>query len=126
MVLSMAFNTSSEPLDIDEKVRDWVKKNKSKESCHISKDVCDAIKHEFQKEGKQIKDLDPKFLKNFLKKYFDTQNHDHSYNIINRPNGDKAINMTPEIENHLRIMFFLFDQQEPDPAAHNVRRTFLE
>jgi hypothetical protein len=115
----MAFNTSSEPLDIDEKVRDWVKKNKSKESCHISKDVCDAIKHEFQKEGKQIKDLDPKFLKNFLKKYFDTQNHDHSYNIINLPNG-------AEIENHLRIMFFLFDQQEPEPATHNVRRIFLE
>jgi predicted RNA-binding Zn-ribbon protein involved in translation (DUF1610 family) len=80
----------------------------AKESTHIPKDVFDAIKRELKKERKQIKDLDFELVKNYLKKYNDqryTQYYDHIYHIINRLNGDKPLNMTPEMENNLRILF---------------------
>jgi predicted RNA-binding Zn-ribbon protein involved in translation (DUF1610 family) len=80
----------------------------AKESTHIPKEVFDAIKRELKKERKQIKDLDFELVKNYLKKYNDkhyTQYYDHIYHIINRLNGDKPLNMTPEMENNLRILF---------------------
>lgn len=80
----------------------------AKESTHIPKEVFDAIKKELKKERKQIKDLDFELVKNYLKKYNDlhyTQYYDHIYHIINRLNGDKPLNMTPEMENNLRILF---------------------
>lgn len=80
----------------------------AKESTHIPKEVFDTIKKELKKERKTVKDLDYDLVKSYLKKHSNKKyNHyyDHIFHIINRLNGDKPLNMTPEMENNLRCLF---------------------
>lgn len=86
----------------------------AKESTHIPKDVFEIIKEELKKNRKTVKDLNYKLVKDFLKKHSDkkyNQYYDHIFHIINRLNGDKPLNMTPEMENNLRFLFLQI--QEP-------------
>lgn len=86
----------------------------AKESTHIPKEVFEMIKKEAKKERKQIKDLHYEIVKGYLKKHADkkyNQYYDHIFHIINRLNGDKPLNMTPEMESNLRYLFLQI--QEP-------------
>ena len=106
----------------------------AKESTHIPKEVFDAIKKELKKERKEIKDLDYDLVKNYLKKYNAppknyTQYYDHIYHIINRLNGDKPLNMTPEMENNLRYLFLQiqgpFDKYCPPERKNFISYNFV-
>tara|TARA_R100001163_G_C5068178_1_gene208083 strand:+ start:7670 stop:9103 length:1434 start_codon:yes stop_codon:yes gene_type:complete len=99
----------------------------AKESTHIPKDVFDAIRKELKKQRKSVKDLDYELVKDYLKKYSNknyTQYYDHIFHIINRLNGDKPLNMTPEMENNLRYLFLQI--QEPfDKYCPPDRKNFI-
>lgn len=86
----------------------------AKESTHIPKEVFDMIRMELKKNRLTVKDLDYERVKGYLKKHSDqkyNQHYDHIFHIINRLNGDKPLNMTPEMESNLRFLFLQI--QEP-------------
>ena len=99
----------------------------AKESTHIPKDVFDMIKKELKKNRLTVKDLDYDRVKEYLKKHSDkkyNQYYDHIFHIINRLNGDKPLNMTPEMESNLR--FFFLQIQEPfDKYCPDDRKNFI-
>jgi predicted RNA-binding Zn-ribbon protein involved in translation (DUF1610 family) len=99
----------------------------AKESTHIPKDVFDMIRKEAKKERKEVKELDYEIVKGYLKKHADkkyNQYYDHIFHIINRLNGDKPLNMTPEMESNLRYLFLQI--QEPfDKYCPSDRKNFI-
>jgi len=86
----------------------------AKESTHIPKEVFEMIRKELKKERKTVKHLDYDLVQRYLKKHSDkkyNQYYDHIFHIINRLNGDKPLNMSPEMESNLRFLFLQI--QEP-------------
>lgn len=86
----------------------------AKESTNIPQEVLDTILMELKKGRKSVRHLDYILVKNYLKKHSDkkyNQYYDHIFHIINRLNGDKPLNMTPEMEEKLRSLFLQI--QEP-------------
>jgi hypothetical protein len=99
----------------------------AKESTHIPQDVFDTIKTELRKERKCVKDLSYDLVKKYLKKHADkkyNQYYDHIFHIINRLNGSKPRNMTPEMEERFRYLFLKI--QEPfDKYCPEDRKNFI-
>lgn len=99
----------------------------AKESTHIPKEVFDTIRKELKKERKSVKQLDFDLVKTYLKKHADkhyNQYYDHIFHIINRLNGDKPLNMTPEMENNLRYLFLQI-QKPFDKFCPEERKNFI-
>jgi len=99
----------------------------AKESTHIPKEVFDTIRKELKKERKTVKQLDFDLVKTYLKKHADkhyNQYYDHIFHIINRLNGDKPLNMTPEMENNLRYLFLQI-QKPFDKFCPEERKNFI-
>lgn len=99
----------------------------AKESTHIPKEVFEMIKMELKKNRLSVKDLDYDRVKEYLKKHSDkkyNQYYDHIFHIINRLNGDKPLNMTPEMESNLRFLFLQI--QEPfNKYCPEERKNFI-
>jgi Poxvirus Late Transcription Factor VLTF3 like len=86
----------------------------AKESTHIPPEVFEIIRMELKKERKTVKDLNFELIRRYLKKHSHkkyNQYYDHIFHIINRLNGEKPKNMTPEMEEKLRYLFLQI--QEP-------------
>lgn len=104
----------------------------AKESTNIPKEVFEMIRKELKKERLDVEELDYDTCRRYLRKYSDLKyNHyyDHIFHIINRMNGRKPLNMTPEMEHNLRYLFLQiqdpFDKYCPDSRKNFIHYNFV-
>lgn len=104
----------------------------AKESTNIPKEVFDMIRKELKKERLDVEDLDYDTCRRYLRKYSDLKYnsyYDHIFHIINRMNGRKPLNMTPEMEHNLRYLFLQiqepFEKYCPDSRKNFIHYNFV-
>lgn len=87
-------------------LEDWLRRFQAKENRTIPQEVLDKVVLEAKKE--RIKDLGiltEEKVKKYLKKLELNEYYDNVIGIINRINGRPPFNLTPEIENKVKMMF---------------------
>lgn len=87
-------------------LEDWIRRFQSKENRTIPQEILDKVVLEAKKE--RIKDLNvltEEKVKRYLKKLGLNEYYDNVIGIINRINGRPPFNLTPEIENKVKMMF---------------------
>lgn len=93
-------------------LEDWLRRFQSKENRVIPSDILDKVILEARKE--RIKDLNllsEDKVKKYLKKLNLNDYYDNVIGIINRINGRPPFQLTPQIENKIKMMFS--QMQEP-------------
>jgi hypothetical protein len=104
---------------------DWLRRFKSQENRNIPQHVLDKVLLEVNKE--RISDLSlltEEKVKKYLKKLDLNEYYDNVIGIINRINGRKPFNLTPEVEDKIKCMF----QQIQEPYERykpSTRKNFL-
>lgn len=104
---------------------DWLRRFKSQENRDIPQPVLDKVLLEVNKE--RISDLSmltEEKVKKYLKKLDLNEYYDNVICIINRINGRKPFNLTPEVEDKIKCMF----QQIQEPYERHkppTRKNFL-
>jgi hypothetical protein len=106
-------------------LEDWLRRFQSKENRVIPNDILDKVILEAKKERvRDLNDLSEDKVKKYLKKLGLNDYYDNVIGIINRINGRPPFQLTPEIENKIKIMFS--QMQEPyEKYKPQNRKNFL-
>jgi hypothetical protein len=104
---------------------DWLRRFQSKENRIIPSDILDKVILEAKKERiKDLNKLSEDKVKRYLKKLGLNEYYDNVIGIINRINGRPPFQLTPQIENKIKMMFS--QMQEPyEKYKPQNRKNFL-